>query len=198
MNMPSEEGTFFNNRRTHIHRRRCNRKRTNRVRTADVEIATGKLRNVGITIIKQLFCELLFAVPFAFETLAYIFNGVALAVIIGKGIEHIPVLFVHFSVLQNLVECNFIEAAFRIPFRGEILIILVHKFRIFLINVEQMAELHKIIVIEERCQIHPHTVERTAIILVVCTYIYGRITTCVIIFVFCYHLYPIFGANSPL
>ena len=33
----------------------------------DVEIATGKLRNVGITIIKQLFCELLFAIPYAIQ-----------------------------------------------------------------------------------------------------------------------------------
>lgn len=66
-----------------------------------------------------------------------------------KGITHFSVLFTHISVLGNLVENIFIKEAFGIPLAREILVILVHKFRIFFIDVQQIAELNEIIVIEE-------------------------------------------------
>ena len=66
-----------------------------------------------------------------------------------KGITHFSVLFTHISVLGNLVESIFIKEAFGIPLAREILVILVHKFRIFFIDVQQIAELNEIIVIEE-------------------------------------------------
>ena len=140
---------YINNRRIHIHLRMSSRMQTNRVRTAPYRSNDGKFGHITVTIIEQLFSIFHLAIPFTVKSLSDFIKRVLLAVIFVKGIAHLSVLFAHIPVLGNLVESIFIKETFGIPLVREILIILVHKFRIFFIDVQQIAELNEIIVIEE-------------------------------------------------
>ena len=79
------------------------------------------------------------------------------------------VLVAHIRVFEDIVEVVLRHEALVVPLAGETLVVLSHQLRVFLVGVDSLAEVDKLVVVVEGGKVHPKTAERAFVILGVST-----------------------------
>ena len=67
------------------------------------------------------------------------------------------ILLAQVAVFSHSLEAVLVEARFVEAFLGEALVVLCHQFRIFLVSVDCVAEVEKVVVVLERGEVNPQT-----------------------------------------
>ena len=71
------------------------------------------------------------------------------------------ILVAQVAVFSYCLEAVLVEARFVVPFLGERLVVLEHQFRIFLVGVDCVAEVEKVVVVVERGEVNLQTADAT-------------------------------------
>ena len=79
---------------------------------------------------------------------------------VDEGVHSVRrILVAQVAVFSHCLEAVLVEARFVVPFLGERLVVLEHQFRIFLVGVDCVAEVEKVVVVVERGEVNPQTAD---------------------------------------
>ena len=111
--------------------------------------------------------EVFFAVPLAAVGFLEVVELVVELHVVIDGF--LTVLVAHIRVFEDIVEVVLRHEALVVPLTGEALVVLSHQLGVFLVGVDRLAEVDKIVVGVETAEVNPQTAERAVVVLAVST-----------------------------
>lgn len=86
------------------------------------------------------------------------------------------VLVAHIRVFEDIVEVVLRHKSLVVPLARKSLVVLSHQLRVFLVGVDSLAEVDKLVVVVEAAEVDPQTAERAFVVLAVSTDIDRRLS----------------------
>ena len=127
--------------------------------------------------------EVFFAVPHAAVGFLEVVELVVELHIVIDGFLTVHVA--HIRVFEDMCEVVLRHEVLVVPLTGEALVVLSHQLGVFLVGVDRLAEVDKIVVGVETAEVNPQTAERAVVVLAVCAAVDAGIAGA-IAFVFTY------------
>ena len=134
-----------------------------------VEVA-GKVSHLAfeiVALVDDVPGEVFFAVPLAAVGFLEVVEHIVELHVVIDGF--LTVLVAHIRVFEDIVEVVLRHEALVVPLTGEALVVLSHQLGVFLVGVDRLAEVDKIVVGVEAAEVNPQTAERAVVVLAVST-----------------------------
>lgn len=155
-------------------------------------------QGVAVALVEDVLGEVFLAVPFALigiREAAHVRGAANLQPRIDGFLA--VVVLVKLDILADAVEVLAREA-FVVKLAGEVLEVLKHQLRVFLVGVESAAVTSEIVVAVEGGKVDPLTVEAAAVVLAVCSAVDGGVLVAVVGVVVFVSLHELFGGEAEV
>ena len=126
--------------------------------------------------------EVFLAVPLAAVGFLEVVKFVVELHIIIDGL--LTVLVAQLRIFDDIVEVVLRHEALVVPLAGESLVVLGHQLRVFLVGVDRLAEVDKIVEVVEGAEVNPQTAERAVVVLAVSADIDGGLAVAVALVIY--------------
>ena len=112
----------------------------------------------GIAVVYDFSCEFFLAAVLSDVAVLEVLEFIAFP--FDESVHSVRrILLAQFPVFFYCIETALTEAAFVVPFARERLVVLEHQFWIFLVGVDCVAEVEKVVVVVERGEVNPQTAD---------------------------------------